>query len=361
MFRMVLAAISIWFASAVAAQVGNLFSGAPASSSPPPFNTTVFNCSSGFATTGACGVQFGFTGPTENFASGGGSASGSPSELSGTDVNLVPAGCTHCGMVLNWQAAVNIHSGFQSTFTFVPNGWNISLVLNNNTNQLFGQTGPSFTSGAGCEGGFFQGSSVDSTSDGKPPNFVFAVELDSWSSLVGYQSSDFNDMPPNVFSYSSAQIYNDAAQPPGTPPGPTPASNYPGQSPCNPDLFYMDPNINFTYVGVGKYSTYPVPLTTGCTGTTCTSSSLNTTTGDNYSVTITYLGGGSGQFTLDMYDITAGGTCAPVTSGTCYHQAWSVDIETIVGANTAYIGLSSGSNDPVSNNLLVHTWNLKTP
>ena len=62
--------------------------------------------------------------------------------------------------------------GFTSTFTFVPNGQNIAFVLQNNTPA--GRLWANFSSGAGCEAGFYQAFGITA-----PPNNIFALELDS--------------------------------------------------------------------------------------------------------------------------------------------------------------------------------------
>lgn len=58
--------------------------------------------------------------------------------------------------------------------------------------------------------------------------------------------------------------------------------------------------------------------------------------------------------------MTAGGTCTPATSGTCFSQTWpGVNIPSIVGGNTAYIGMTTGANaggDPTTANLTIASW-----
>jgi hypothetical protein len=310
------------------------------SGSGPVFNTTVFNCSSGFASSGACGATDGQNSwAVTNFIFYYSVASGSNPSLTGSTVILVPGGSVHVGSVMNWQTAVNF-SAWQTNITYVANGWNLALVINNNTNNSFGATGPAYTAGAGCEAGFWQGFGQPN-----PPNFVFAALLDQWSDLTGGGSS---------FEYSSAQVYETGTQAPGS--TPEPASAYPGQSPCNPDLGTSYTNPPYHYVGTGKFSTYPVALNPGCVGTVgCTQ---NGYTGDTYSATYTYY---MGVLTLDLFDVTAGGTCTPVTSGTCFTQSWTVNIGTWVGGTTAFFGLGGGSNASVPNDLVIKTWSLKTP
>jgi hypothetical protein len=234
----------------------------------------IFDCSS-FASSGTCGV-------------GSGQEFGSYYPLSGDAIDFVPAGSTHNGNALFYKTAVNVQ-GFTSTFTFIPNGFNLSFVLNNcNQSGCGSGKGPTFAAGAGCEGGFYQ------AFDGPPyPNNVFALMLDSYSPLTNGAN----------FTYSSAQIYQT------------------NQSPCLPN----DTGPN--YYPTNKVSTSPVNLTRG---------SAPSTTGDTYSATVSYNGT---TLTLSMYDVTAGGSCP---GATCFTQSWPVYIPSIVGGTTAYVGLTSG-------------------
>jgi hypothetical protein len=293
------------------------------------FNTVVLNCQA-WATSGTCGVVTSITG-TGPWAVVG-TTGGSTPAVSGTQVNLVNAGCNHCALTLMYQGAqVNVQQ-FQVTYTFIPNGFNFSFVLNNTNNQP-SFNGDTFSSGAGCEGGFFQGFALSSPN---APNNLFALMLDQYGSET---PTFFGD-----FQYSNVQIYQGSF-----------ASNAPlppGQSPCNPDLSGPFPPENFTYASVTKLSTYPVPLNSPAT-------TINTTTGDVYSATITY-DGNNVIFTL--YDVTAGGTCTPVTSATCYTNTWSgINIPAMVGANTAWVGVMGSTNGSVPNPLMVNTIEYLTP
>ena len=167
---------------------------------------------------------------------------------------------------------------------------NVAFVLqNSNNNPYF--NGASFSSGAGCEAGFYQAFNQ------APPNNVFALEFDSWAYLGSVQS----------FSYSSVQIYQS------------------GQSPCNPN------DSGPGYVLIDKISTSPVPLNSPA-------SSQGTSTGDTYSATVTYDGS---NFTLNMYDVTAGGSCP---GAKCFTNTWSnVNIPSLVGGNTAWVGFTAAT------------------
>ena len=253
-------------------------------------STPVFNCSSGFASSGSCGVGglISGSGPFEAV----GTQNGYNPSLSGSSVILAPAGADHTALSLNYQTQVNVQA-FTTSFTFVPNGQNVALVFNNsNNNPTF--NGAAFSAGAGCEAGFFQAFSQPS-----PPNNVFALELDSYSPLILNGS----------FAGSSVQTYVS------------------GTSPCLPN----DSGNN--YPTTSKISTSPVNLTTGA---------QNTTTGHVYSATVTYDGS---NLTLNLYDVTAGGSCP---GASCFTKTWtSVNIPAAVGSDTAWVGFTEGTGTVV--------------
>ena len=207
--------------------------------------TSVFDCASGFTSSGACGT---------NGADGDFRLLGSFNSLSGSKIQLIAAnGEIHFVGTAVYTTPTN-DQAFNSVFTFVPNGQNIAFVIQNN-NNVPGFDGAEFQGGAGCEGGFFQ-------ANPPVPNNVFAVMLDSYAPLTNNGS----------FTYSSTQIYQM------------------GQSPCLP----IDPGFWPT----SKLSTSPVPLTSP--------GSRGSTTGDTYSATVTYTGT---ALTLQLYDVTAKGSC----------------------------------------------------
>jgi hypothetical protein len=295
----------------------------------------IFNCSgfssSGASVMGACEATFGsFSSPY--FVMTGAFNGNNPSVV-GSTVNIMPAACQHCAGALNYQQLVNIQK-FRTTFTFVANGWNIAFVANNSNNNPSGNLA-NFSAGAGCEGGFFQG-----FAQAVAPNNVFALMYDQYSGLVA-GSNSFTDSGVQYYSGSFAAN----------------APNPPGQSPCNPNLGGTD----FTYVGINKVATAPVHMnspqnaTFQTTCSNCTPSTSGVATGDTYSVTITYDGS---NLAADMFDVTAGGTCTPVTSGTCSHVTWSgVNIPSMVGGNTAYVGLATSTADNDSSTpLIIYTF-----
>jgi Chitobiase/beta-hexosaminidase C-terminal domain len=250
--------------------------------------TTVFNCSSGFTSSGTCGTNH----SGDNF-----NLIGAYNSLSGSQILLMNAtGETHSSSTANYMTLSKVQA-FNAAFTFVPNGQNFAFYLqNNNNNPGFELT--SFIGGAGCEGGFFQ--AFGSTA---PPNNVFALELDSYSPLT-YTGS---------FTYSSAQIYQM------------------NQSPCLPN----DNGPN--YWPTSKISTSPVSLNNS-------SNSQGSTSGDTYSATITYTGT---TLTLQLYDATAGGSCP---GSKCFTYTWTnLNIPAIVDGTTAYPGISSGLGTVVGN------------
>ena len=260
----------------------------------------VINCGSGFASSGSCGVSL--------IGGGGqalavvGSPNGSTPALSGSQVLLAPTGATHTALSLNYQTAVNIQA-FTTTFKFIPNGSNVAFVWSNNTNANAGGTGPNFSFGAGCEGGFYQGFGTAPTA----PNKTFAIELDSYSPLTNGGS----------FTYSSVQAYQIT------------------QSPCNPD----DGASNFWLTT--KLSTSPVPLNSPA-------SLQGTTTGDTYSATITYDGT---NLEFSLFDVTASGSCP---GASCFSETWTaVDLPAQVDGNTAYVGITEGTGGASSYPLYV--------
>jgi Chitobiase/beta-hexosaminidase C-terminal domain len=250
----------------------------------PSYGQTVFNCSS-FSSSGACEVAAGGPSGGANFSLING---GNPGSLQGNQVLIMPSGSTHLVEAFNWMQQVN-DQAFTASFTFVPNGQNVSFVLNNNTNSAF--NGAFFVGGAGCEAGFFQ------YFQASPNNNLFALELDSYSPLTNGGS----------FSYSSAQIYTQ------------------DQDPCLPPESGDTP--------ISKISTSPVPLNSPA-GTQETSS------GDTYSATMTYDGN---NFTLDLYDVTAGGSCP---GSSCFTHTWSgVNIPAAVNGNNAWVGIVTATGN----------------
>ncbi len=282
--------------------------------------TPIFDCLSGFAATGSCSTGFIGSGSGFTFKVVGTNSGATPG-FSGSAVNLMPANTNHAALNLNYQpAAVNIGQ-FSTTFTYVPNGENLNFILTNNTNSASATTGPNFSAGASCEGSFFQGFPG-------VPNNTFGFQLDQHGSLTGGGST---------FTYSSVQYYDTGNHPPNAP-------NPPGQSPCNPDLG----GSGFTYVGVNKVSTSPVPLNSPA-GT------ISTTTGHTYSVTITYDGS---NLTISLFDVTAGGSCP---GAKCFTNTWAgVNIPAIVGGSTAWVGLGADTGSAAPQipavSLLVNTW-----
>jgi hypothetical protein len=256
----------------------------------------VISCASGFSSSGDCGVSLDGWSPNAFIVRSATDA------FSGSQVNFIPSASTHVASGFIYQTPVNVQA-FTSTFTFVPNGQNISFVLQNNTDTNSGSAGPQFVAGAGCEGGFYQAYGTAPAN----PNNIFALELDSYSPLTSNGS----------FTYSSAQVYQQ------------------GQSPCNPN----DGGPN--YYSTNKISTSPVPLDSS-------PSSQGTTTGHTYSATVTYDGA---NVTLSMYDVTAGGACP---GSTCFTHTWSgVNIPSLVGSNTAYVELTGATGLESTSPLMV--------
>ncbi len=261
----------------------------------PAMGQTIFNCSSGFTTTsGSCSVNW--PGYGSLAFSVVGAFNGTTPVMSGSTMVLAPSGSDHTGNGLIYQTPVNVQA-FTSRFTFVPNGQNITFTVENNNRPNGGGGGnpKGFAGGAGCEAGIYQAFGTSPTS----ANNIFALKLDSYSPLTESGS----------FSYSSAQVYQTF------------------QSPCLPD----DGGPNFW--PTNQISTSPVPLNSPA-------GAQNTSTGDTYSATVTYDGT---NFTLNLYDVTAGGSCP---GSKCFTQTWSaVDIPSLVDGNTAYVGLTEGTGE----------------
>jgi hypothetical protein len=269
----------------------------------------VIYCPSGFSASGACGVSI--HGGTDSFWSGGNAS------LSDTGVLVLPTGSDHQVSTLIYQPSVLNVQAFTASFTFVLNGQNVSFVLQNSTNNPYGFNNNIFSAGAGCESGFFQGYSQNN-----PPNNVFAMELDSYDDLLAGQED--GNQP---FTYSSVQIYQSNLPP----------SVYPNiyvQCPCigGSDICGVNTSPSDGNHQINKLSTSPVPLNSPANVS-------NTTTGDTYSATITYDGS---NFTLNLYDVTAGGSCP---GSSCFTNTWTnVNIPNSVGANTAWVGFTAGTN-----------------
>jgi hypothetical protein len=260
--------------------------------------TTIFNCSS-FTSSGACAAVVAGYGTESFIIRNGGS-------LSGSQVDFVPANSGHNGYGMSYYAPVNIQA-FTTTFTFVPNGENISFVVQNTTDQP-GYQGNIFSSGAGCEAGIYQAFTQPPAL--VSPNNLFALELDSGGWLTEASGG---------FTYSSAQIYQQ------------------NESPCVPNDNGPD------YYPINKVSTAPVALNSPA-GTQFS------TTGDVYSATVTYTGT---NLALSMYDVTTGGSCP---GNNCFTHLWPVSIPTEVDGATAYVGFAAGVNIPNLPALYIDSW-----
>lgn len=271
----------------------------------PSYGQNVINCPSGFSSSGACGVALsGSSGqPFKIIGNGGG-------VLSGSSVNLQPKGVTHDPDGLIYQTKVNAQA-FSAVFTWIPNNDNLAFVVENNTNTANYQlAGPGFVSGAGCEGGFYQGFLALSPPVG--PNNIFALEFDNWSYLGSTQT----------FTYSSVQTYQQ------------------NQSPCNPNDSGPD------YWLTKKISTSPVSLNSP-SGTQGSPSS------DTFSATVIETGT---NLVLNLYDVTAGGACP---GASCFTYTWPINMPQLANGTTAYVGFTAatgeGSTAPLNINSLVYT------
>jgi hypothetical protein len=357
----------------------------------------IFNCTS-FAATGACGVSLVFPFNQTFFALG---ATGpTPPTLNGGSVVLAQPNGSHTAINLNYSLATVNDQAFQSRFTFVPSGWNVSFVLQNNTSTQ-GGGGPglnaSFSSGAGCEGSIYQAFPAGGmTPDYDPPNNIMALMLDQRSPLTDANGSGQGGGSA-PFTFSGARLLGS------------------GQDPCNP----RDGTEQFYYFTQGV-STSPVAMNspvnsintdaggsvntafsesggvTTMTGTnnftagesvllsavstdalaayngqtvTVLSSGLSATsweftgsavtgsgttaatTGDNFSETVTYQGN---NVTIQLFDATAGGSCP---GSTCFTKTWTnISVPTLVNGTTAFVGIAESTNEPSGLPLIINTF-----
>jgi hypothetical protein len=285
--------------------------------------TAVFTCGTdGTAwnnTTGACGGAPGIPGSTGYPFAFFGSAGGGQGISSGV-LTIQAAGITHTpGNVNRTSGAVNV-TAFQSHIRWVPDSWNLAFILNNATHNTNSGPAPgftiasSFTAGAGCEGAFYQ-----AFGGGPPPNNIFALNFDSGNLLV-------NSLTP---FYSNVQIYQQL------------------QDPCIP----ADGTEPYYQGHQNKVSTSPVPMNSPAT-------TYQTTIGHTFDGTIIYTGT---TVTVNLFDVTGGGTCSPVTSGTCFTYSWpNVSIPSLVDGTTAWLGLGGTSNGATNPALTVPAWSYYT-
>jgi hypothetical protein len=282
--------------------------------------TTVFNCSSNFVanSNGTCGVGL-IGGSSTKFAISGAGTGNTPAVSSG-NVVLASTGSGHMGVGMFWQSTVNVQA-FSASWTFIPNLWNLDFVFQNNTVSTAVDTspGPNYAAGAGCEAGFYQAFGTGNV----PPNRVFGLQIDQLNYLNG-----------STFQNSNVQIYQQA------------------ESPCNPNdsqpNYYVTNKISTSPArgmnNPANTSYYPSPgVTLNCyqTSSTC----------DTYSATLTYDGS---TLTFNLWDVTAGDSCP---GSHCFAQSWAnVNIPAMVNSNTAYVGLTNGSDgDPNSTIPLIIT------
>src|ERR1700689_367612 len=219
--------------------------------------TPVFNCSAGFSTTltNACGIGIGGINGPGTFEVAG-TPNGTLSNWEGTQMLLAQPNADHTALNIDYlHAAVNVQA-FTTTYTYIPNGWNTSLTLSNNSNVNASGPGSQFTSGAGCEQSIFQ--SFPSPPPPPYPNQTFALTLDQHSPLIDANGTGQGggSQLVNNFTYSGTQIFQS------------------GADPCNPrdgtELYFY-----FTK----RISTSPVPLVPVSTFTGSSSGTTLTVTG----------------------------------------------------------------------------------
>ncbi len=296
--------------------------------------TTIFNCGSSNAWSytsspagNGCGVS-NSNSPNTNFW-----AYGITSGLvTSSSVTVTPANSGHAGWGFGYTSPVN-DKAFSTSFTFVNNGYNLAFVLGNatynyNACQCGGWDFPwSLAAGAGDEAGFTQ---MAGASNIMPIN-TWAIEFNEYTPMN----------PSGSFAYSTVSMYlqgETSSMPPLT------GGSYPTYLP---------------EFGINKISTSPVPLSNPAT----TQGSAST---DTFAATIVYTGT---NVTLTMYDVTAGGTCSPITSSTCFTYTWqgvnipgaayqtppsSIPTPTTIGE--AYPVFTSGTSTGTGPAQLVKNW-----
>src|SRR5208282_6311865 len=210
-------------------------------------------------TTGTCGSYNGYNVSGYNFGLFGSGSAGAT--LTGGVLTLQPSGAVHAPTNINYvNAAVN-DTAFTSHIQWVVDAWNLAFILNNATHN--GGAGPpagftlaqAFSSGAGCEGGFFQAFGGTTFPSDYPPNNIFVVNFDMGNLLV-------NNITPY---YSHIQVYQQL------------------QDPCIPN-----DNSTWNYV-TNKVSTSPIPMQAN-NGGRPGGSPPQVATGDTYDATIIYTG-----------------------------------------------------------------------
>ena len=154
----------------------------------------IFNCSSGFNSSPltACGVAI----PPLGTYAGTFKCNTNYCAVSGTQFDLIQTGTSHGDGSIVYQTAENVQA-FSSTFRFVPNGWNLAFVMENNTTGYDG-AGPAFAAGAGCETGFYQ---IQTVEDLDMPNNIFALTLNQYEALA--DANIYHSGGNGVFTYSS--------------------------------------------------------------------------------------------------------------------------------------------------------------
>lgn len=269
--------------------------------SPTPVEmASVFDCQSFTAASNSnalCAVDLSGWQPNKNaFMIPGSSASFAAVESGKLYLSQGDGG--HLGTNLVYQKKVSTKK-FEATFTFVPSGKNIALVLQNASDRSWSQGGARFNGGAGCEAGFFQAYGDDPAIDK-----IFALALMQDMPLEPVKADLSND----IFTYSSVMIYKS------------------GESPCS---FMPKPK----WASVTPFS-IPTKISTSPVALNSPANKILTSTGDNYEAKVTYNGS---DVVFNLKNLTKGGA-------TFSHTWKNINIPSIVGGDTAYVSISAGCN-----------------
>ena len=311
--------------------------------------------------------------------------------VTGGAVLLVPLNSTHAGYSISPQfggqgtsPTTNIQA-FTEDLIFTWNGSNIALVWQNNGAMALASatyvSGGAFSGSGSCNLTFNNASNAlgsIAVSGGTPG----AITISSWGgsgngtlptqAFVGTCSGATGSGTVNVTTVGQCpgtfcQQFNAGA---GSEAGCIQSADGPLDVPSNSLCLVLDgydPLTNsgsFSYSSIGLYKPFEVsylPVTTGTdyipmfpinkisTSPVClngSSCSQGIASSDTFHLQVTY-DHGTGILQANLWDVTAGGTCSPVTSGTCFSQQFTgVWLPEIVGSTEAYVTVTAGASGP---------------
>lgn len=376
----------------------------------------VFNCGIGtpnawtvYTTPGPCSVS------VDGFNEGGNWLYRPNSGvITGGAVNLVPIGAGHAGFSLVPQfggrggttPTVNTQA-FVEKMQFTWNGNNITMVWQNNgamaLNSATRTSGGSFTGTGTCNLTFNHSSNALATvsisggtpnntlsitywggsGDGTLPTQAIPGTCTGGATATTFTVTSVSQCPAGVFC---TQFNGGAGSEAGCIQSADGPLNVPSNSLCL-DIDGYDPMTesgSYSYTTIQLYQPFQVsylPNTTGTdyipmypinklsTSPVCLNNPCGTAGAGNsdvFELDTTY-DHGPGTMKVDLWDVTAGGTCSPPTSGTCFeHIFQGVWLPEIVGNTIAYptitAGASGGAQAPtVTENINSLSYTVNTP